>query len=734
MILTIYYTSNDISVGFDAASVGALPASWVAKVGTWQVGTVQVLSGHSHSFGSTSHGDGDVALLTGIAAQADMQISVRQKLTGLVATAAPMMGVLLRMDAAYSNGYAILVDQTGTLGALRLLVFRRAGGGYTFLGASAAIAGITFSGTDVVMLRAQIQGSNISAKLWPLRISEPTTWHYVIADAAITAAGYTGLYNGLDGAGAAVFAVDDVVVSDLPSLSVATPTGVVAGSAMVVSGTYTGQDPAGLNVQFDSAGYVVASGPSIGAGSFALSVAAPSAGAHTVSVQQANDTAVVGTSASFVAATGSLTVATPATVIAGQPMTISGSYAGATPTGFNYRFDSAGYIAASGAVIGGGGYSFTVTAPAVGSHTVSVQEAGATTVTATSGAFAASVGPGDATILYSPYTWDVQAGTATAANAGASFRMLFTGTTCVLNFNVSAMVSPASQIWWRIDNGPWTQAVVAATVTCGVPVATAGNADVPYHLIEVIVKSMTETQNRWNSGSSTRVVFTGVVLANGASTALPSRAPRTILVFGDSITEGVRTLGESALLDTDRNDACMGWARRLADLLGAEVGVVGFGAQGLAVTGSGNVPVVGTSWNFIYAGAARHFSQQPDLVVINIGTNDGGASTAVAMKNLLNGIISACPGKPIVVLRPFNGAQAANLQAAIAACNDPAQCRYVDTAGMFNVAYGADSLGLHPSGPNNVARIAPQIAAAINPVLSPGMQRGFRIGFQQGLL
>ena len=87
-----------------------------------------------------------------------------------------------------------------------------------------------------------------------------------------------------------------------------------------------------------------------------------------------------------------------------------------------------------------------------------------------------------------------------------------------------------------------------------------------------------------------------------------------------------------------------------------------------------------------------------------------------------------------MVLRPFNGAQATNLQAAIAACNDPSQCWYIDTAAMFDVAYGADSLGLHPSGPNNVARIAPQIAAAVAPVLSSGMQRGFRIGFQQGLL
>ena len=732
--MTIYYTSNDGATGFDATSVGVLPAVWANKVGTWQVGTTQPAAGHARSLGSVSGADGDVALLGGITARADMQVSLTQKIPGLVASAAPMIGVLLRMDTGYNNGYTVLLDKTGILGSLRFLVFRRVGGGYALIGTSSAIGGIIFAATDTVVLRAQIQGSAISVKLWPTRISEPGTWQYSVTDSTVSAAGYAGLYYGLDSASSAAMGVDDVVVSDLPSVSVTNPGTVTAGAAMVVSGTYAGQDPAGLNYRFDAAGYVAAVGPAIGGGAFSFGVTAPAVGAHTVSVQQSGDTAVTGVSGSFTAVSGSLTVNTPAGALAGRTVAISGSYAGVAPTGLNYRFDAGAYGTAGSPTIGGGVYAFTVAAPALGPHTVSVQEANAASVVAVSASFNVALAPDSAAIAYSPYTWNVQANSATTVNPGAYFRTLFSGATCALNFDVAGMVAPASQIWWRIDNGAWTQASVAASVSCTIPAATAGNADVPYHLLEVAVKSATETQNRWNAGNSTRLVFTGLALAAGGAALAPGAAPIRVLVFGDSITEGVRTQGESAANDTDRNDAVMGWAYRLGALLGAEIGVVGFGASGLSVTGAGGVPSLGTSHALLFGGVARSFTPAPALVVFNIGTNDGAANTVGAMVSVLNSIITACPGVPIAVLRPFNGNQTANLQAAIAACGNPSACRWIDTTGFFDVAYGADGLALHPSGPNNLGRIAPLVAAALRPLLVGTGGLGFRAGFQRGLL
>ena len=733
--MTIFYSSNDAAAGFDATSLGTSPTGWTAKVGSWQVGTTLPTGAHTHSFGATSRGDGDVAILSGAAARADMHLSYTQKLATLGAGAAPMIGALLRMDGAYANGYAVLVDQTGALGALHFLVFRRSGGGYSLIGNSAAISGIAFSATDTVSLRVQIQGSVISAKLWPTRVSEPPNWQYTVTDGTVTAPGFAGLYYALDGSGAVSMAVSDVVLTDAASISVSTPTTTTAGTALTVSGVYTGPDPTGLNAQFDGAGFSAVSAPTIAGSSFQFTAVAPAVGAHTVSVQAANNTSAVGVSGTFNTATAgpSLTIVTPGMVYVGQAMVLTGTYSGTVPTGLNYSFDGAPFTLATSATIGGGIWSISVGAPSFGTHSVTIQETNAPGTVATSGSFVVALPPSNSGLLYSPLNWNIQPTFATTLNPGAWFRTLFSGGTCVMNFDVSGAVTPASQIWWRIDNGPWTASTVAMTVTCSIPAATMGNSDVPFHLLEVVVKSVTETQNRWNAGPSGRVVFAGLTLGNGASVALPGAAPRTVLVYGDSIAEGVRTLGESAANDTDRNDARMGWALGLAVLLGAEVGVVGFGGQGISVGGSGNVPTLGSSWNQLYAGVSRNFQSRPDLVVINIGTNDGGTDTVAAMTTLLNNISSACPGTPVAVVRPFNGAQAANLQAAVAACANPGACRFVDSNGMFSTSYGADSLNLHPSGPNNVGLIAPALAVALRPLIAGSGAQWFRPILRLGL-
>jgi lysophospholipase L1-like esterase len=834
--VTIYYTSNDASIGFDATSAGSVPTDWAAKVGTWQVGTVNPTGAHTHTFGSTTHGDGDVALNTGISAVADMSLLYAQQIpTGTWAgTSSPNISIVLRSDSGNANNYTIVLSNTGTAGQAKYIAFKKVSGGFSVINNAGALAGnaagaTTWSPGTTMWIRAQVQGTTISLRAWHAGSSEPSTWDLSFTDSSISAAGYAGFYYSLDTGSAIAMGVDEVQVQSIgaEALGVTTPGTQTAGVAMTVSGTYTNGPPSSLayefdggswttassptisggtwsfsvtapaagshtvgvrdpsdtttavisgsftttasetiavnnpgsqtagapmtvtgtyangtptalDVEFDSAGWSAASSPTISGGTFSFSVTAPAAGSHTVSVRDHANTSASGTSSSFtVSSAATISVTTPGPQIAGQSMTVSGSYTGTAPTGINYEFDSSGYVAASSPTIGGGTWSFTVTAPAFGSHTISVQEANSTSTTATSGSFNVNVAPNNAAIAYSPYTWNVTGAAASTIDAGAYFRTLFSGASCTLNFNVANMATPASEIWWRIDDGPWTEAAVAATVALSIPSTTASNADVPYHLLEVVVKSTTQTANRWNSVGSatgTAVIFTGLTLASGAAVVAPLTAPLDILCFGDSITEGVRALGESAANDTDQNDALLSWAYRLGQLLGAEVGLVGFGSLGLSVTGSGNVPILGSSYSLLYAGQARSFSPTPNLVVINIGTNDSTTNTVAAMTGLLNGLISACPGTPIAVLRPFNGNQAANLQSAITACNAPTQCHWIDTTGFFSTTYGSDSLNLHPSGPNGVGRIAPQVAAVLRPLVAGSTAKSFRGGFQRGLL
>lgn len=331
-----------------------------------------------------------------------------------------------------------------------------------------------------------------------------------------------------------------------------------------------------------------------------------------------------------------------------------------------------------------------------------------------------------ANLALSPGNWavDTAAGTLSTINAGAYFSTVFTGASLTLNFDVENLGSPASEIYYRIDGysaqAPWTKAAVAATVVLAMPADTAA---LPCHLLEVVVKSTSETLTRWSATSATAVILTGLTLANGAaSTLTPPGASRRILFFGDSITEGVRTVNQSTTSDTDRNDAMMGWAYAQRGLLGAEVGIIGFGGTGLTVSGSGVVPALASSFGLVMPGSARVADDGISLVVLNEGTNDSNAvagAVTSALVTVLNGLVALYPRALIVVMRPFNGSQAAALQTGIAGCASPAQVRYLDTTGFLNTAYGIDSLNLHPAGPNNLAFIAPQVASALGPILNP---------------
>jgi lysophospholipase L1-like esterase len=331
------------------------------------------------------------------------------------------------------------------------------------------------------------------------------------------------------------------------------------------------------------------------------------------------------------------------------------------------------------------------------------------------------VSPNNAAMLFSPFNWATSGGMAVTINAGAYMRMMFTGTSCALNFDLSGSLAPASQIYWRVDGyeagQPWVRTTAAANIPCSPPTELAA---APWHQLELVVKSTSETINRWNPAApGTTVRLAGVTLATGASVQRPFAAPWTILVFGDSITEGVRTVNQTAPLDTDRNNATLGWAYLLKERLGAEVGVVGFGATGFTTAGSGGVPALTASWSQAENGLARTPGVSPNLIVINEGTNDIADVTTAAI-TVLNGLIAQYPATPIALLVPFDQAHANELTAAAQRCNQPGLVHLVPTNGMLNPANGIDQLGLHPTGPNNLGFVAPRLASMLMPILVGG--------------
>ena len=324
----------------------------------------------------------------------------------------------------------------------------------------------------------------------------------------------------------------------------------------------------------------------------------------------------------------------------------------------------------------------------------------------------------EAAILYSPYTWAVRNGTAKTINPGAYFRVVFSGSSCRLHAASGGSPMP-SQIWTRVDGGPLQQHVLdadAATVTVldvalGPPFSASQR-----HALEVIVKSSTETQDRWEQ-QSTAVIFSGIEVDAAAplpALRAPVRRPYNILVYGDSITEGVRTLGYVNIAnDTDRNDAVRDYSFELSRLLPAEVGIVAFGATGLTKGGSGNVPALGESWAQLWEGEPRIFEPIPDLVVYNEGTNDGTKNITAPFAEVVRQVQSVAPAARQLLLVPFNGGHAADIQAVVRGAGTTVH--FGDTNGFYS---GDD--GLHPFGYSHVAEIAPRVASLCLPLLAGG--------------
>jgi hypothetical protein len=318
----------------------------------------------------------------------------------------------------------------------------------------------------------------------------------------------------------------------------------------------------------------------------------------------------------------------------------------------------------------------------------------------------------NAAILYSPFNWGVTAESAKTINSGAYFKVLFGGTSCKLSTDTSSNLAPYSQFWARVDGGPFKQYTLSSTSPA---FSVASGLVNRKHLLEVVVKSTSETIDRWTR-QSTAIIFTGLWLDNGATVTAPVRKPFNILIYGDSITEGVRVNGYVNIAnDTDRNDALQVYSWLLSQELPAEVGVVGFGATGINRGGSGGVPTLGNSYAFLWAGQPRSFSDpEPDLIIYNEGTNDGDRITS-GMAAVVKALLKAAPNARQLLLVPFNGSHAAELKAVVTTVAN-ARVSYGDTTGFFNPADSSDAL--HPYGYSHLAFIAPKMASLVTPLLT----------------
>jgi lysophospholipase L1-like esterase len=310
--------------------------------------------------------------------------------------------------------------------------------------------------------------------------------------------------------------------------------------------------------------------------------------------------------------------------------------------------------------------------------------------------------------------WDLRfPDKAITVNSGSYVHAAFSGTSINAEFDVTLNTVKAAMptIAWKIDDGDWQEAEVAADV----PLAT-GLTDAP-HTVWLMIRGIDEHQNRWTQPLTGSVTFLGFTLSDTGKMLPPLDAWKNstlkIEFLGDSITEGVlvKPTGRGPGKDSWpwKTDATHSFACLTAQLLKADWRQVGFGATGLAHGGSGGAKGALDTFDYFYADCPRD-DWQPDLVVINQGTNDGGMPPdkyEPLYAQYLALIRKAYPKAKIVALEPFAGSQAASIKKAVddAKTQGDLAVYFIDTTGW----YKGD---VHPSGESSVG-LADKLAEAI---------------------
>ena len=275
----------------------------------------------------------------------------------------------------------------------------------------------------------------------------------------------------------------------------------------------------------------------------------------------------------------------------------------------------------------------------------------------------------------------------------------------VLAFDTAGLTGDYPWIAVKVDGRTLDRYQVSDFVVVSLP-----SNDTNKHYVEVYFDAVNRTSNRW-AGVEVACIFKGIAL-DGGSAERPEERANKVLVYGDSITEGVKTFdGAVSVLS---NSAIQSWALKVGEQLNAEVGVVGFGSQGFNVSGLGGVPPFASAYDELWDGEPRDFSDPPNLCLWLMGTNDGANNTTTNGLAAINGQLSAMTGTKFVLLRPLiDNSQEANLQTIASTCDEPSRVRYQTTDGFWALSESSDNL--HPYGWACQAKIAPSIANVVEP-------------------
>lgn len=208
------------------------------------------------------------------------------------------------------------------------------------------------------------------------------------------------------------------------------------------------------------------------------------------------------------------------------------------------------------------------------------------------------------------------------------------------------------------------------------------------HIVRVVVDGLNEHEDKWKGEKG--VSFNNVTVDSGGTVTGVLPKNRKIMFFGDSITEGIRVLSMDA--NPNGNSATGAWPFIASEQLNSISYRVGFGASGVTTGGSGYVPPLLQNIDNMTASKTTPY-YEPDIVVVNIGTNDGKSTSSnfiTQFNTALDRLSIKYSGTPIFVILPFNGAKRSEITTCV---SDRTNVYLVDTAG-----WGVSTTdGVHPN-------------------------------------